>query len=173
MVSVDLLRFFITLMVFFTNSILVIYLLTFVMGVVASFFGPTSNVFIVNNVEQNYRKKFNAIISTVNSGAMLIGPALAGIIISLTSINICILITSILFIICASCIYIIPNSEKINSDQHITDEKKYNVIFRDLKSVYSFFKKETRIFKVFFLFYSAIIIGYALDSQEATYITYD
>lgn len=170
LVSVDIFRFLIIFLVFFTGDIWLIYFLTFILGIGTSFFSPASNVFIVNNIEQKDRKRFNAIMGTVNSGAMLTGPALAGIIIAYTSMNICILITSILFLICAICISIIPNNENINSK--LTTENKKSFVLNDFYYVISFFRDNKQLMMLFILFYSATLIGYALDSQEATYIKF-
>lgn len=170
LVSVDIFRFLIVFLIFFTGDILLIYFLTLIMGIGTSFFTPAANVFIVNNIEQKDRNRFNAIMGTVNSGAMLTGPALAGIIVASTSVNICILITSILFLVCAICISIIPNNENINSK--LTNENKKPFVLNDFHYVMSFFRDNKQLMMLFILFYSATLICYALDSQEATYIKF-
>ncbi|WP_076850116.1 MFS transporter [Rubeoparvulum massiliense] len=169
MVSVDIFRFIIVFLVFLTQDIFIIYILTFLMGVIASFFGPASNVFIVNNIEQNDRKRFNAIMSTVNSGAMLTGPALAGIVISLCNIDLAILTTSTLFLVCAICISFIPNTE---AKHEIDVKRESHFLIRDMQHVGHFLNANRQIFMILGLFYSTLMIGFALDSQEATYITY-
>lgn len=168
LVSVDIIRCILVFCIFMTDNVILIYILTFIMGVVASFFIPTSNIFIVNNVEQRERKKFNSIMSTVNSGAMLVGPAIAGIIISTYNIDITIFITSILFLVCAICIFCIPNSEKKRQNGQVKSHG--NFIVKDLKYVISFFQGNKNLLTIFILFYGFALIGFALDSQEATYI---
>jgi MFS family permease len=170
LISVDILRFLIVFCVFLSQDVWFIYLLTFVNGIAGSFFIPTSHVFIVHNGKETARKKFNSIMSTVNSGAMLTAPALAGIIISAFSIDTSILITSLLFLFCAICIAFISNAEepKEIKKENFPADGKGNFIFRDLKFVRLFFKQHTTLLIIFILFHNALMIGFALDSQEAT-----
>ncbi|MGL4522686.1 MAG: MFS transporter [Bacilli bacterium] len=153
------------------DDIVIIYLLTFLMGIVTAFSSPTSNVFIANNVEKDERDKFNSIMGSVYSGAMLTGPALAGMYINYSSINSCILLSCIFFIICAFFIAFIPNKEP----EFTTDASSTSVHFLLRDSVYTlqFFKENKKLLHVFSCFYLSVLIGYALDSQEATYITFN
>src|SRR5690606_4907797 len=84
----DIFRGFIVCIMPFISTIWLIYTLIFLANMASSFFGPSSTFMITKIVEEQDRKRFNAINSILSSGSFMIGPALGGAIIALSNTSI-------------------------------------------------------------------------------------
>ncbi|WP_176087283.1 MFS transporter [Virgibacillus dokdonensis] len=169
LMTINVLRSILIIMVFFTDNIYLIYLFVFFVGVAGAFFGPTSNVFITNNVPQDFRKKFNSILSSVTTGALMTGPALAGIIIAGYNIDFAIFITSLLFLVCSFFIFLIPNNESRKEIERVASSK-LAILLSDFRTVRGYFIENKYLLKIIVLFNVSMVLIFSLDSQEATYI---
>ncbi|MER2079773.1 MFS transporter [Psychrobacillus psychrotolerans] len=168
MVYVDLIRGALVLLIPFMSSIWLIYTLLFFINMASSFFAPSSTYYISKYVPADDKQQFNSLLGMFSSGSFLIGPALAGLIISISSINTAIWINALTFFICAWVIYKLPSveSQKRISNQPLT----WNIIKSDYLVIYQFLRKETYFLSVFLSVQIALMIAFALDSQEATFI---
>lgn len=168
MIFVDIVRGILVFCIPFIGSLWVIYLFLFLINMVGAFFGPSSSVYITKLVPSENRKRFNSIMSMTSSGAFLLGPALAGVLIMYVGTNLCIIINALTFIICAFFIYLLPNVDE--------DVKKargpihWKTVANDWKVVTCFAKMAKYFICVYLLFQTAMLIGFALDSQEVTFI---
>ena len=77
MVMADVLRGSLILLVPFLDSLWIVYGILFVANIAGAFFGPSSTFYITKFVAETDRRSFNSIMSMMNSGSFLIGPALA------------------------------------------------------------------------------------------------
>jgi hypothetical protein len=168
MIFIDIVRGLLVLLIPFIEKLWLIYLILLLTNMVGAFFGPSSSVYITKLVPSENRKRFNSIMSMTSSGAFLLGPAIAGILIMYVGTELCIIINAITFIICAFFIYLLPNvDENIDSAR---DPIRWRTLLEDWKAVREFAMKAKFFILVYLLFQGAMLIGFALDSQEVTFI---
>ena len=168
MIFIDIVRGVLVFLIPFIGTLWLIYLILLLINMVGAFFGPSSSVYITKLVPTENRKRFNSIMSMTSSGAFLLGPAIAGILIIYVGTELCIIINAITFIICAFFIYLLPNvDENINS---VRDPIRWQTLLEDWKAVREFAMKAKFFILVYLLFQGAMLIGFALDSQEVTFI---
>ncbi|MCM3236271.1 MFS transporter [Heyndrickxia oleronia] len=168
MIAIDLIRGVLVFCIPFIGSLWIIYTLLLMINIVGSFFGPSSSVYITKLIPRDNRKRFNSIMSMTNSGAFLLGPAIAGILIMHVGTELCIIINAVTFLVCAFFIYLLPNvDEKSNNPQlHI----HWKMIMKDWIIVKDFALKARNFIIIYLLFQLALLIGFSLDSQEVTFI---
>ncbi|MFC9538722.1 MFS transporter [Lysinibacillus sp. NPDC056959] len=171
MITTDMIRGLIVFCMPFMESIWLIYTLLFIANIASSFFGPSSTYYITKFVPSEDRQRFNAILGTFNSGSFLIGPALAGLLIILFNTTVTIWFNSFTFFVCALIISFLPDVDdmKETSRQCIT----WQLLKSDYLAVLAFIRQNLLFITIYFLFQSALMIAFALDSQEATFIKHD
>ncbi|MGD6874276.1 MFS transporter [Sutcliffiella horikoshii] len=168
MIFIDIIRGILIFLVPFTESLILIYFLLLLSNIAGAFFGPSASVYITKLVPIENRKRFNSMMSMTSSSAFLIGPAIAGILIMYVGTALCIIINAITFIICALLIYLLPNVEESLGD--VRKPIQLKTLFEDWNSVKNFVQNAKYFITVYFLFQFTMLIGFALDSQEVTYI---
>ncbi|SIR01421.1 Sugar phosphate permease [Peribacillus simplex] len=168
MISIDIIRGVLVFVIPFISSLWTIYTVLLLINIAGSFFGPSSSVYITKLVPLVNRKRFNSIMSLASSGAFLLGPAISGILIMYAGTKLCIVINAITFIICAFFIYLLPD---VDEDlDNIREPVQWKTIINDWKAVREFTKVAKFFVSVYLLFQCAMLIGFALDSQEVTFI---
>ncbi|PGL69344.1 MFS transporter [Bacillus sp. AFS055030] len=168
LITVDLIRGSLIFVIPFLTSIWSIYGFLLVIGIFSSFFGPSSNVYITKLIPSEKKQRFNSLMSMTGSGAFLLGPALAGILIMTVGTDLCIFINALSFFVCAFCIYLLPNIDVNTAGSRKVVRMK--TLINDWKVVIEFAKASKFFILIFLLFQGALLIGFALDSQEATFI---
>lgn len=168
MIYVDIIRGILVFIIPFISSIWFIYFFLFLINMAGAFFGPSSSAYIAKLVPVENRKRFNAIMSMTNSGSFLLGPAIAGVLIMYVGTEVCIIINAISFIICAFFIYLLPNID--DNLQNFRGSFRLETFIGDLHAVKDIAKKIKFFILVYVLFQGAMLIGFALDSQEVTFI---
>lgn len=168
MIAVDMIRGALILTIPFLSSLWAIYTVLLLTNIAGSFFGPSSSVYITKLVPSENRKQFNSMMSVTSSGAFLLGPAIAGLLIMKFDTDICIIINAITFFICAFFIYLLPNVEE--ETNNVRGLVKWKTLKLDWKAVADFSKSAKYFILVYLLFQGAMLIGFALDSQEVTFI---
>lgn len=167
MIFIDVIRGVLVFVIPFMDSLLYIYLLLLIINMVGTFFGPSSSVYITKLVPIENRKRFNSIMSITNSGAFLLGPAISGILIMFVGTDLCIIINSLSFLICGFLIYFLPEfEEQVNKKGSL----QWKTFIHDWLLVKAFVIKMKYFFIVYLLFQVILLIGFALDSQEVTFI---
>ncbi|UAC48252.1 MFS transporter [Bacillus aquiflavi] len=168
MIFIDIIRGTLVICIPFIGSLWAIYIVLLLVNIAGAFFGPSSSVYITKLVPQENRKRFNSIMSMTSPGAFLLGPAIAGILIMYVSPDICIIINAVSFFVCAFFIYLLPNvDEDLNN---IRERVHWKTILNDWKAVKQFIKQTKYFISVYILFQSAMLIAFAVDSQEVTFI---
>ncbi|GIP26101.1 MFS transporter [Paenibacillus sp. J23TS9] len=168
MIGVDIIRGLLIALIPWLPSIWMIYAVTFMVSVVGSFFGPASNVYITKLVPNSSRQRFNSIMSMTNSGAFLLGPAISGLLINLTNTTFSILFNAASFLVCAFFIYLLPDVHEAR--QAKSEPVHLRTLLEDWRIVLRFAKASTYFTSIFLLIQVAMLIGFSIDSQEATYI---
>ncbi|PAE20265.1 MFS transporter [Bacillus sp. 7504-2] len=168
MIMIDLVRGLLVFCIPFIGSLLIIYALLLLINIFGAFFGPSSTVYIAKLVPQENRKRFNSIMSMTNSGAFLLGPAIAGVLIMYFGTELCMMINAVTFLVCAFFIFLLPNVEE---GQHRNRERVgWQLLINDWRTVTTYVMKAKFFMIVYALFQTAMLIGFALDSQEVTFI---
>jgi len=169
MILTDVIRGILIAFIPFMSSVWGIYIIMFMINVAGSFFGPTSMTYVTKLIPAEERKRFNAWSSFTTSGAVLLGPALSGLLIAYTDIRVSIIINAVSFFVCAFVIYFLPDvdeGERTGWRNVIT----MKTLLQDWVSVIDFGRVAKYFMLVYVLFQSATLLGFALDSQEATFI---
>ncbi|TYS54425.1 MFS transporter [Sutcliffiella horikoshii] len=168
MIWVDIARGGLVFLIPFIDSLWTIYFILLVINMVGAFFGPSSSVYITKLIPVNERKRFNSLMSMTSSGAFLLGPAIAGFLIMYVSTDICILINAVTFLVCAFFIFLLPDvDEKVKNKR---EPIRLQTLLGDWNVVKAFSIKAKFFITVYLLFQSAMLLGFALDSQEVTFI---
>lgn len=97
-------------------NVIVIYGILVLLSIANSFFSPSSIVYVTMLVPKQKRKRFNSIRSFLTSGAFIIGPAIGGSLILLTSVQQTLWINALFFIIAAGLLLLLPDKEKIDAE---------------------------------------------------------
>ncbi|MGE6259997.1 MFS transporter [Heyndrickxia sporothermodurans] len=168
MIAIDVIRGCFVFLIPFISSLPVIYVILFLINIAGSFFGPSSSVYITKMVPPEKRKRFNSMMSMTNSGAFLFGPAISGILIMYVGTELCIIINAITFFVCAFFIYLLPNVDE--KAEKRSQSVSWKTLVNDWKVVSAFIKTAKYFMFVYILFQSAMLVGFAVDSQEVTFI---
>ena len=168
MMTVDVIRGTLIVCIPFLPSLSLIYVLLLLINIAGSFFGPASTVYITKLVPIDKRKRFNSLMSLVNSGAFLLGPAMAGVLIMAVGTEVCIFINAATFLICAGFIYLLPNVDE--SIETVRQPLRLKVLLSDWRTIRQFAGTAKFFMTVYVLFQGAMLLGFALDSQEVTFI---
>ncbi|MGN7296654.1 MFS transporter [Ferdinandcohnia sp. SAFN-114] len=148
-------------------SIWMIYALLFVISVAKSFFNPTSTTYMTALIPKEQRKTFNSIRSLVSSGAFITGPAIAGVLLIVGSLEIAIYSNAISFVISAILIAFLPNIDRNQND--ITEKFQMKNLLEDWKVVIRFGKEALFVMIIYSSFVIFDIFTMAMDSQEVVF----
>jgi len=149
-----------------------LYLLLFLVNGVGSFFSASSTPYVTYLVPKHRRKRVNGIRGALQSGAVVIGPAVTGLIVDLTGrISIAIWIDAITFLISAVSLFVLPSFKSNVEESPNTPgkQKAFRVWVLDLRQAMQVLRQ-----RVFFTFVLALVtlsgvIGAATDSQEVVF----
>lgn len=167
-IATDIVRGIFVCLMPFMDQLWLIYALVGVTNSASTFFGPSSTYLITVHVQEEHKQRFNALHSTLNSGSFMIGPALAGILLAIFQPGVAMWLNGVTFFLCAVLLTFLPNEAKLlhSSYSKIT----WRTIKKDWQSTLVYAKK-LRLFTQLIMLYSiALMIAFALDSQEMTFL---
>ena len=167
MIIMDCIRGVLVAVIPFLTSVWAVYAVLFAINLGTAFFGPASAAYITKLVPAEKRQKFNSLFSFANSGAILIGPGLSGILILSTSIDMAIYLNALSFFLCALAIYFLPG---LDSAQSQKQKMNFSLLAGDWVEISRFAKGAGYFMLIYILFQAAVLFGFALDSQEVTFI---
>ncbi len=151
------------------SSIWTIYGLVFLIGIASSIAGPTTMTYITKLIPQDKRKRFNSLVSFIDSGAFVTGPAIAGIIFMSGTPNFAIYVNAVALFLAALITMSMPNIEK-NDFIETKDEKlSLKVLKKDWKLVVDFSRKHIYIMVIYLLFSAVMVLATVIDSLEAAF----
>ncbi|MDN4494670.1 MFS transporter [Ureibacillus aquaedulcis] len=168
MIMSDIARGIIVCIMPLVSSVWFIYALIFLANIASSFFGPSSTYLITKLVKDEDKQRFNAINSTLSSGSFMIGPALAGGIIALSNTSVAMWINGFTFFVCAWAISLLPKvqNEVVDARNRLT----VSMIHHDFKQVWAYSRKNPKLLTFLIIYITALMIAFALDSQEMTFL---
>lgn len=168
MIVTDIIRGGLIIFLPFMQSIWLIYTVLFLTNIASSFFGPSSIYYITKYVKEEDRTRFNALLGSFNSGAFMVGPALSGALIYLFNPSIAIWVNSFTFFVCALIIFYLPDvDEKV---ENVREPLSLNMLKADFLTVVQFARQESGFITIYLVYQLALMIAFALDSQEVTFI---
>lgn len=169
MVALDLFRAVFIALLPLTSSIWVIYSLVFVINMAGAMFGTTSRSYITKLIPIEQRKRFNSLRSLMDSGAFLIGPAIAGILFLIGTPVLAIYINAAALLLSGIITLFMPNLEKERSIEQSNHYLSWTIMKKDWGIVLDFSRKSSYIMLIYFLFSCMVVMETAMDSQEAVF----
>ncbi|ADU32177.1 MFS transporter [Evansella cellulosilytica] len=151
------------------TSLLLLYIIVFFMNMATSIFSPTSMVYITKLIPPDQRKRFNSLISLIDSGAFLLGPALAGVLFIIGSPELGIIINAVALFLSGLITLLMPDLEKQSKVINNGEKLSLQLIKNDFQIVLNFSRKKSYIMLVYFLFSSVLVMTAAVDSLEAAF----
>ncbi|MCP3742625.1 MFS transporter [Rossellomorea sp. BNER] len=168
MIGTDIIRATLVAIIPFLSSIWLIYGCLFFLSISKAFFEPAAITYITSIVPNKGRKQFNSFRSLISSGAFLIGPAISGVLLLITSVNISIWINAFSFVVSAIMLYLLPNVNTEDSDKTVRNIN-VEMLRNDWKEVFLFSRNNNFIVKVYFLAQFFMIVALGMDAQEVVF----
>lgn len=151
----------------FAPNMVVIYGILVVLSIANSFFNPSSMTYVTILVPKEKRKRFNSIRSFTSSGAFIIGPAIGGSLILLTSIEATLWLNAVFFVTSAILLLFLP--EKENIDNETIPTLTVSQVIRDFTVVREFMSNNKYVSYIYLGFIMIMIFSYAMDTQEVVF----
>ncbi|MFD1032524.1 MFS transporter [Metaplanococcus flavidus] len=151
----------------FAPNIVGIYVILVFLSVAKSFFGPSSVTYTTMLVPKAKRKRFNSIRSVTSSGAFIIGPAIAGTLILLSSIHVTLWINAVFFVVAAILLTGLPEKETI--DREKIPAMTFKQVQSDFSVVKQFLSQNKYIAFIYLSFIGVMIFSFAMDAQEVVF----
>jgi MFS family permease len=151
----------------FAPSIVGIYLILVFLSIAKSFFGPSSTTYTTMLVPKLKRKRFNSIRSVTSSGAFIIGPAIGGTLILLSSIQATLWINGLFFVVAAFLLIVLPEQEEI--DLKTIPKMTAAQVWGDFTLVKQFLSENKYIAIIYLSFILVMIFSFAMDAQEVVF----
>ncbi|MEN0643251.1 MFS transporter [Alkalicoccobacillus gibsonii] len=150
-----------------SHHIILIYSVLIIMSIAKSFFSPASMTYITMTIPKELRKQFNSIRSFATSGAAIIGPAIGGGLITITSTSTVLWINGLFFFISAGLLLFLPNDPVKGSTVPKLTLKQVKM---DFSIVLQFMKEQRYITFVYTGFILLMIFTFAMDTQEVVFV---
>jgi MFS family permease len=167
MIFLDILRALIVLFIAFIDSIWIMYILVLIIQMASATFDHASFTYITRLLPENIRMKFNAVLSFVHSGAFVLGPALAGFLFIVGSLEMALLVNVSTFTLSAGLTFLLP--KVIGSSLSETTKLSWRAIQNDWRLVWHFSKVALPFVVVYMVFQSVMLLTAALDSMEVAF----
>ncbi len=169
LITLDVMRACIIAVLPFASSIWTIYLLVLLINMAAAMFEPASMSYMSRLIPAEQRQRFNSLRSLIDSGAFLIGPAIAGILFMIGTPTAAIYINALALLVSAGVLRLMPNLEQ--ADVLADDSRKisWSIIREDWRIVLDFSRTAKHTMLVFLLFSCMGGMAAAIDSQEASF----
>ncbi|WP_173918674.1 MFS transporter [Halobacillus sp. Marseille-Q1614] len=151
----------------FASNMAVIYGILVILSVAKAFFNPSSMTYVAILVPKERRKRFNSIRSFASSGAFIVGPAIGGSLILLTSVEMTLWMNALFFLFSAILLCFLPEKENIDKDTIPT--LTIAQVIRDFTVVQKFMVNNKYISFVYLGFIMIMIFSYAMDAQEVVF----
>ncbi|MET3689391.1 MFS family permease [Priestia megaterium] len=153
----------------FFSSILIIYVLVFIISMASSMFRPASMVYITKLIPREKRKRFNSLRSLIDSGGFLIGPAAAGALFMIGTPVFAIYATAAALVSSGVVTLFMPN---LDTKTEVKENKlSVNTIREDWKAVFRFSRAHRYIITIYVLFSFLMVMATAIDSLEVSFAT--
>lgn len=167
MIYLDSVRALFIVLIPFLDSIWVIYALVFFIQMAGAIFDPASFKYMTLLLPEASRKRFNALLSFVHSGAFVLGPAFAGVLFIVGSLETALFVNVGTFIVSAALICLLPNRIHTDTTKHKSFE--WRDVQSDWRLVWEFSKAAFPFVLVYMVFQGVMLLTAALDSMEVAF----
>ncbi|MBB5180944.1 MFS family permease [Planomicrobium koreense] len=169
LISLDVFRSVLIAVLPFASSMWTIYALVLVINMAGAMFEPASMAYITKLIPAEKRQRFNSLRSLIDSGAFLIGPAIAGILFMIGTPTAAIYINAVALLLSALVLAMMPDLEKGATLASAGGKVSWSIIREDWRIVLEFSRASSRTMLVFMLFSCMVVMATAIDSQEASF----
>src|SRR5699024_10395386 len=152
----------------FSPNMIVVYSILIILSASNSFFTPSSITYTTMLIPKEKRKRFNAIRSLSTSGAIIVGPAIGGFLVLLTSVETTLLLNSIFFLKTSILLLILPEKESIDK-KTIPLLSVYHDI-HDLTTVWEFMIRNKYISFINLGSIIIMVFSFDMDAQDVVFI---
>ncbi|MEW4239422.1 MFS transporter [Priestia megaterium] len=153
----------------FFSSILIIYVLVFIISMASSMFRPVSMVYITKLIPTEKRKRFNSLRSLIDSGGFLLGPAAAGALFMVGTPAFAIYANAAALVLSGMVTLLMPNLDIKTKTKE--NKLSVNTIREDWKAVFRFSRANRYIITIYILFSFLMVMATAIDSLEVSFAT--
>ncbi|EOP54590.1 hypothetical protein IKQ_02210 [Bacillus cereus VDM053] len=169
MIHLDIYRVILIAMLPLLPSLWSVYLLVFFISMASAIYEPTAMTYMTKLIPVDKRQRFNSLRSLIGSGAFLIGPAVAGILLITGTPEFAIYMNAIAFLLSGLITLLLPNLDKRYESNTSSDKLSLTVLKKDWNIVLNFSKKSTYIVCVYFLFQGIMVLATAIDALELSF----
>ncbi|UNP78791.1 MFS transporter [Bacillus nitratireducens] len=169
MIHLDIYRVILIAMLPLLPSLWSVYLLVFFISMASAIYEPTAMTYMTKLIPVDKRQRFNSLRSLIGSGAFLIGPAVAGILLITGTPEFAIYMNAIAFLLSGLITLLLPNLDKRYDSNTSSDKLSLTVLKKDWNIVLNFSKKSTYIVCVYFLFQGIMVLATAIDALELSF----
>lgn len=167
MIWTDIIRAALIALVPFMPSVWGIYILLWFVSMAKAFFAPASLTYITELIPEEQRKQFNSFYSLTSSGAFILGPAIAGVLFIIGSVDMAIFINAASFLISAFLLLFLPNRQEKTAS--LKNPLSFSAIREDAQTVFDFGKKAPIFILVLVLYWVMLVTTFAMDTQEVVF----
>ncbi|MED1863842.1 MFS transporter [Fictibacillus nanhaiensis] len=153
------------------SSIWAIYGIVFLISIASSIANPTTLTYMTKLIPQAQRKRFNSLVSLIDSGAFVTGPAIAGFIFMSGTPNHAIYMNAIALFLAALITLFLPNIEKRDLIETEDEKITLKVLKEDWKLVVDFSRNHGYVMVIYLLFSAVMVLATVVDSLEAAFAT--
>ena len=150
-------------------SLWIVYVFVFFISMASAIYEPTAMTYMTKLIPVEQRQRFNSLRSLIGSGAFLIGPAIAGVLLIASTPEIAIYINAIAFLLSGFITLLLPNLDKKEASDTTSNTLSLTVLKKDWNTVINFSRKHVYVVCVYFLFQSMFALATATDSLELSF----
>jgi len=169
MIHLDIYRVILIAMLPLLPSLWSVYLLVFFISMASAIYEPTAMTYMTKLIPIDKRQRFNSLRSLIGSGAFLIGPAVAGILLITGTPEFAIYMNAIAFLLSGLITLLLPNLDKRYDSNTSSDKLSLTVLKKDWNIVLTFSRKSLYVVCVYLLFQGMMVIATANDSLELSF----
>ncbi|QKS72574.1 MFS transporter [Paenalkalicoccus suaedae] len=170
MIGLDVVRAGLILCVAFVDSLVVIYVLVFLINMASSIFESTSLVYMTKLVPGENRQRFNSLRNFIQSSGFIIGPSVAGILFVVSSPETAIVVNAVALLVSAFIIILLPDLDPRKEDE-VFERVTFAVVKEDLRTVLAFGRSNGYVTWVYVLFGMFGVFLAGIDSLEVAFAT--
>ncbi|HDR8344165.1 TPA: MFS transporter [Bacillus cereus] len=150
-------------------SLWIVYVFVFFISMASAIYEPTAMTYMTKLIPVEQRQRFNALRSLIGSGAFLIGPAIAGVLLIASTPEIAIYRNAIAFLLSGFITLLLPNLDKKEASDTTSNTLSLTVLKKDWNTVINFSRKHVYVVCMYFLFQSMFVLATATDSLELSF----
>ncbi|MEQ5977481.1 MFS transporter [Bacillus cereus] len=150
-------------------SLWIVYVFVFFISMASAIYEPTAMTYMTKLIPVEQRQRFNSLRSLIGSGAFLIGPAIAGVLLIASTPEYAIYINAIAFLLSGFITSLLPNLDKKEDSDTTSNTLSLTVLKKDWNTVINFSRKHVYVVCVYFLFQSMFVLATATDSLELSF----